>query len=99
MNICYGTTGWASLFTICEHAMLLGIGIFFTKSTYQIIKNKELNKFEFLDWIIIYLSIAQIYLLILSLLFNLFLGMSIILDVLKFSQNAVVGGVLLYQIL
>lgn len=99
MNICLGTTGWSLLFSICEIIPIITIGFYYTKNIYFIYKNEQQERYEFLDWILIYLSTIQIYLILFSLVIGFYFGFALILEILKFSQNFLISGILLYQIL
>jgi hypothetical protein len=99
MNICTGTTGWSLFFSFCEILSIIAIGFFYTKTVYSIYKNDQKEKFEFLDWILIYLSIFQIYFMFFSFLIGFYFGFILILEIFKFSQNFLISGILMYQIL
>jgi hypothetical protein len=99
MNICYGTTTWAMFFTIFEIFISICVGFYYTRSIYFIFKNEQSYRFEFLDWIIIIISQIQIFLTFISILIGYYFGLTVLLEILKFSQNFIIGGILLYQIL
>jgi hypothetical protein len=99
MNLCLGTTGWSLFFSICEIIPIIILGFYYTKNIYFIYKNEQEERYEFLDWILIYLSTFQIYLMLFSLILGFYFGFTLILEIFKFSQNFLISGILLYQIL
>lgn len=99
MNICYGDTGWGFFFFICEILIIFILGFFYSRNTYIIFKNGEQSQYEFFDWILIFLSSLQIYILFFSLIVGFFFGFVLVSEILKFSQNMIISGILLSQIL
>ena len=99
MNICYGDTGWGFFFFICQILITSVLGFFYMKNTYNIFKNGEQSQYEFFDWILILLSTLQIYLLFFSLIIQFFFGFVLLSELLKFTQNMIICGILLSQIL
>jgi hypothetical protein len=99
MNICYGDTGWGFFFFICEILIIFILGFFYSRNTYVIFKNGEQSQYEFFDWILIFFSSLQIYILFFSLMVGFFFGFVLVSEILKFSQNMIISGILLSQIL
>ena len=95
MYICNGNTGWGIFLNICESSTIIALAYLFTMSLILKNRNKELKNYETLDLMIIILSTIQIYLIILCLILGSSYGLSLIEDLFKFSQNALIAGCLL----
>jgi hypothetical protein len=95
MYICNGTTGWGIFLNLCEYITTIALGYLFTMSIIVKNRNKELKNYETLDLIIIILSTIQIYIILLCLLLGTNYGLSLLEDLFKFSQNALLAGCLL----
>ena len=62
MNICTGSSGWASFFSFCEVIFTSVLLVIYLRYMLKIVKNKEVSNYEKLDVLVILLSIIQIVL-------------------------------------
>jgi hypothetical protein len=95
MYICNGTSGWGIIFDIAEWLTTISIAYLFTMSIILKKRNNELKNYETLDLLLIILSMVQIYFILLCFLFGSNYGLSLLEDLFKFSQNALIAGCLL----
>lgn len=98
MYICSGNTFWSYLFSFSEIVSIAFLAYLYTKYTLNIRKTNEIENYENLDLIIIFLSIFQVYLMLFSLVFSNNFGFSILQEISKFTQNMIICGCLLLQI-
>lgn len=99
MLICTGNTGLSSFLSLCEFTLITILAILYTKNIFRIYKEDEIEKYEYLDRILMLLSSCQIFLLFIVFLSSEYFGISLIYEVLKFSENAIICGCLLFQIM
>jgi hypothetical protein len=99
MYICGGSTLWATLFTIIEYISIFLIAYLYTSSLIEMYKNGESSCYEKLDLILIGLSILQIYVIGLEIISDSYIGLNYLLGLFKFSENSIVTGCLLFQIM
>jgi len=98
MYICYGNTIWGYLFSFSEIISIFLLSYLYTKFTVKIHKSNEIQNYENLDLIIIYLSIFQVYLMMFSLILSNNFGFTIFQEISKFTQNMIICGCVLLQI-
>jgi len=98
MYICYGNTFWGYLFSFSEIVSIAFLAYLYTKYTLNIRKSNEIQNYENIDLMIIFLSIFQVYLMLFSLVFSNNFGFSILQEISKFTQNMIIWGCLLLQI-
>jgi hypothetical protein len=99
MYICGGETIWANIFICCEYLFIILLAYLYTSNLFHIFRYKETNNYENLDLILIILSLIQIYLMILELITDSYLGLNMLQGIFKFSQNSIITGCLLFQIM
>lgn len=98
MYVCYGNTFWSNLFSFFEIISIAFLAYLYTKYTANIRKTNEIQNYENIDLIIIFLSIIQVYLMLFSLVISNNFGFAILQEILKFTQNIIIWGLLLLQI-
>jgi hypothetical protein len=99
MYICGGNTIWAYTFTLIEYILIALIAYLYTTSVIQIYKNKETYNYENIDLILIILSLVQVYILVLEIFTDTYIGFKYMIGIFKFSQNSIITGCLLFQIM
>ena len=99
MNICTGSSGWASFFSFCEVIFTSVLLVIYLRYMLKIVKNKEVSNYEKLDVLVILLSIIQIVLYIIYFIFKEYYFISLLVTILKFSENAIICCLLLVIIL
>jgi hypothetical protein len=99
MYICGGDTQWANLFTIIEYATIITLAYLYSKGMFQMYKGGESLYYEKLDLILIGLSIIQVYIIGIEIISDSYRGLTYIHGLFKFSQNAIITGCLLFQIM
>lgn len=99
MNICTGSTGWSLFFYLCEILCASGLFFIYFKSIWNLIVNNEKDYYEKLDLLVIFLSSVQIVLLLIMFMINEYFIVSLIISILKFSENAIICCLLLVIIM
>ncbi len=85
-------------FSFSEIISIFLLSYLYTKFTVKIHKSNEIQNYENLDLIIIYLSIFQVYLMMFSLILSNNFGFTIFQEISKFTQNMIICGCVLLQI-
>ncbi len=94
---CNINTFWKSVYRIAELTSLITLSFLYVKGIRTILKNR--NKFEFVDIIIVILSFFQINIFIILIIFGLEYFLILFIEILKFSENALIGYCVLFQLM
>ena len=96
-NICDKNTLWKTFYFFAEYITLIIIIVLYIQAILNIYRNKE--KTEKIDNIIVALSFSQLIIYTILEMFDLNYFLILVYELLKFSENQIIGGLIFFQIM